>query len=62
MVDYPRIITGLIFLLLGFFLIFLTISSNQNYGSMIIGAFCLIIGIVILLNKKENKIEEVKKR
>lgn len=62
MIDLPRIITGLCFLLLGFFLIFSSVLSSISYWVLFFGIIILIIGIVILLNKKENKIEEVRKK
>ena len=61
MADIPRIITGIFLVLLGFFLSLLPLFTNQ-WVSLISGIPILIIGIVILFNKRENKIEEVRKR
>ena len=59
--DFPRILTGIFFILCGLGLIVVIISS----GSIILAGLSLmflILGIYILQNKNENKIEEVKKK
>ncbi|MGA2130146.1 MAG: hypothetical protein ABSG05_00825 [Candidatus Pacearchaeota archaeon] len=59
MTDFPRIITGLVLLFFGLYICFVYFSQLIV---LIFGIIVAIIGIVILLNKKENKIEEVRKR
>ncbi|MFZ1970568.1 MAG: hypothetical protein WAU65_00050 [Candidatus Nanoarchaeia archaeon] len=61
MKDIPRIITGILLILSGLGLV-IVILSDGNYVLSGASLILLIIGIVILSNKKENKIEEVKKR
>ena len=63
MKDIPRIITGTILALGGFFLLFYILFMHGDpvtFGGL--GAILLIIGVIILFNKHENKIEEIKKR
>lgn len=59
MKDFPRIITGLALLLIGLYICF---SNFLQLVVLIFGIIVAIIGIVILLNKKENAIEQVKTR
>ena len=56
-----RILIGSIFSIGGFVLtlIPLFISNKQSYLSWIYGIPLLIIGLIILFNKKEDKIEEI---
>ena len=61
MKDIPGIITGILLILLGLALVF-DILLTGNYILSGLGAISLIVGIVILLNKKENKIEEIRKK
>ncbi len=53
-----RTITGTIAIILGLFLIILSIF--KEYFILIYGIPILIIGIFILLNKKEDDIETIK--
>ena len=57
-----RIIAGIIVLLIGIVLVCipLFISVKQSFVFLIYGVPLLIIGIIILLNKKEDKIEGIK--
>ena len=55
--DIPRIVTGLVLLLLGLYICFGYFSQTVM---LIFGVIIAIIGIVILLNKNENTIEQVK--
>jgi uncharacterized membrane protein HdeD (DUF308 family) len=59
--DIPRIITGAVLVLIGIGLCSLPLFTEQWF-SLISGIPILIVGIVILLNKHENKIEEVRKK
>jgi len=61
MKDIPRIITGAVLILIGIGLSILPLFTEQ-WVSLISGIPILIIGIVILLNKHENKIEQVKRK
>ncbi len=57
-----RIITGILLIFLGLFLMFVPMIFNE--GSFIIwfyGIPILILGIAVLFNKNEDKIEEIKK-
>jgi glucose uptake protein GlcU len=61
--DIPRIITGILLILgsLGIVLFLLFYQTNvfTLAGTALV---ILILGIYILQNKKENKIEEIKKK
>jgi hypothetical protein len=61
MKDIPRIITGVIIILIGLGLAIgaLFIETSRIY-LLIESVPALIIGIVILFNRKENEIEKVK--
>lgn len=59
--DTSRIITGIILILFGLGLIPVPLFTKGNYSPMILGIISFIFGIIILINKKEDKIEEVKK-
>lgn len=61
MKDIPRIITGILLILLGLGLIFVILSSGNYTLLSALSLVFIIIGIVILSNKKENKIEEIKR-
>ena len=54
-----RTITGLIIIVVG--LMVIGISFFMSFAILIYGLPILIIGIVILLNKSEDKIEQIKK-
>jgi inner membrane protein involved in colicin E2 resistance len=62
MKDLPRIITGILLILIGLSLVWV-ILNDGNYvtldGATLI---LLILGVIILLNKKENKIEGIRKK
>jgi uncharacterized protein YbjQ (UPF0145 family) len=53
--DIPRIVTGISFIILGLGLVVYILTSG-SYVLSAAGAIFLILGIVILFNKKENKI------
>ena len=60
-----RIVTGLCVILVGIvFIAFLGLFTEFgiNYFSIVNGVVLLIIGFVILFNKKEDEIEKIKKR
>ena len=60
--NISRLITGLIMIIGGFALIvtYFLLEKNVGWVMLIYGVPIFIIGIVILLNKKEDKIEEIK--
>ncbi|GAJ01776.1 unnamed protein product [marine sediment metagenome] len=60
--NLSRLIAGVIMILTGFGLILipLCVSLNVSFISLIYGIPILIIGIFILLNKREDKIEQIK--
>jgi hypothetical protein len=60
--DIPRIITGIFLSLLGIILGSTFLFVKEGYFYLILGIPSLIIGIIILFNKKENKIEEIRKK
>lgn len=60
--DLPRILTGFFLILLGTFLCFFPFLVNNGYGLLILGIPCYIVGIVILVNKKEKKTEQAGKK
>ena len=53
-----RTITGIIIIIAG--LVLVGVSFFTSFFILIYGLPVLIIGIIILLNKKEDKIEEIK--
>jgi len=55
-----RIVTGIIAILLGLFLIIFYLS--EDFFVLVYGVPLIIIGIFILLNKKEDHIEEIKSK
>jgi membrane-bound ClpP family serine protease len=56
-----RTITGTIMVLFGIFLLALPIFTEMPwFASGIYGIIILILGIVILINKKEDIIEQIK--
>jgi cadmium resistance protein CadD (predicted permease) len=61
MSDAPRIITGILLILIGIALSSIILFVKESYSYLLLGILALVIGVVILLNKKEDKIEEVKK-
>jgi len=62
MKDTSRIITGILLILFGIALSSVVLLVKENYSSLILGILSFIFGIIILINKKEDKIEEVKKK
>ena len=62
MKDTSRIITGVLLILVGISLGSVSLFVKVNYSSLILGILSFIFGIIILINKKEDKIEEVKKK
>lgn len=57
-----RVITGLTIVALSLWLLLATgfINGQPNYVVLITGPFFLIVGLVILFNRKEDKIEQIK--
>lgn len=56
-----RKIIGLVFILIGLFLIGLNFFIGEARAvALIYGIFAFVVGIVIFLNKKEDVIEEIK--
>ena len=55
MKDIPRIVTGILFIILGLGLVAYILVSG-TYVISAVSIISLILGIVILTNKKENKI------
>ena len=53
-----RTITGILAMLLGLFLI--VISVSKEFEILIYGIPIFIVGIIILFNKKEDEIEKIK--
>jgi len=62
MKSTSRIITGLLLILAGIALGSVYLFVNEDYSSLILGIISLIFGVIILINKKEDKIEEIKKK
>jgi membrane-bound ClpP family serine protease len=62
MKDTSRIITGISLILIGISLSSIVLFAKGNYSTLIFGILSFIFGIIILINKKEDKIEEVKKK
>ena len=59
-----RIITGLIIIFLSIlFIIFFGFLSGRgiDYANIVLGSFFLVVGFLILFNKKEDEIEKIKK-
>jgi len=59
-----QLISGLVLSILGFILVIVAIVSGFRGGSvlaLIYGLPALIIGLVILFNQKEDKIEAIKR-
>ncbi len=54
--DIPRIITGILFVLLSLSSVLLVFITQSNYFILVTSIILLILGIVILSNKAENKI------
>ncbi len=59
-----RIISGIISVILGLYIIFDVIWDKPEgwLWSLISGIFLIIVGIFIFFNKKEDNIEEIKSR
>lgn len=58
--DVIKLLAGIFFSALGIFMIATFFIYPFGYSALITGIFVLIIGLFILLNKSENKIEERK--
>jgi uncharacterized membrane protein len=52
-----RIITGIVVIIIG--LLFITNIVDEGFSGTLPGIVIMVIGIAILLNKDEDKIEEV---
>jgi len=55
-----RTITGILLIILGIILIY--VSVNESLWVLIYGIPVLLIGLFILFNKKEDEIEQIKRR
>ncbi len=55
-----RTITGILLIILGIILIY--VSVNESLWVLIYGIPVLLIGFFILFNKKEDEIEQIKRR
>lgn len=53
--DYVKLITGILISLVGLFLII------QKGLSIVMGIIFILFGLIILFNKFENKIEQIKR-
>ena len=62
MKDTSRIITGILLILFGLALISMPLFASLNYSALVLGILALIFGVIIMANKKEDKIEEVRKK
>jgi uncharacterized membrane protein HdeD (DUF308 family) len=59
--NISRLITGIVMIAGGLFLIGLSFFIDESFWvALMYGIPLLIIGIFILLNKKEDKIEQIK--
>ncbi len=61
MEDIPRLITGILLVLAGLSLVVIILLQGNYVTLDGASLILLILGIVILSNKKENKIEEIKR-
>ena len=60
-----RVLTGSVIIVLSILFLFLggfSEGQNVDYVAVVIGFFFLIVGFVILFNKKEDEIEKIKKK
>ena len=58
-----RTITGVLMIVLGLFLIILSFFVNEAVWVILIyGVLIFIIGLFIFFNKKEDRIEKIKRR
>lgn len=58
-----RIITGSIAIILGLFITIISLSGiDKEFWGSIYGIIILIIGIFIILNKKEDEIEKIRSK
>ena len=58
-----RTITGVVMIVLGLFLIILSFFIKEAvWATLIYGIPIFILGFVILFNKREDKIEKIKRR
>ncbi len=59
--NISRLITGIVMVVGGLFLIILSFFIKEaQWVALMYGIPLLIIGVFILLNKKEDKIEQIK--
>lgn len=59
--NVSQLITGIVMVVGGVFLIILAFFTKPFFVPLIYGIPILIIGLFILLNKKEDRIEKIKK-
>ena len=62
MKDIPRIITGILLILFGLALVFAILTGGNYIALDGLSLISLILGVIILSNKKENKIEAIRKK
>jgi len=57
-----RNITGLILIILGFLISinYFLFSGEETFTLLIFGGFFFLVGLIIILNKKEDEIEKIK--
>lgn len=60
--NISQLITGIVLTLGGLVLIISTFFVKVYWVSLMYGIPLFIIGLYVLLNKKEDKIEQIKKR
>ena len=57
-----RTISGAAFLFFGFSLGYFSFQQTENFGTFLVfGIILILLGIFILFNKNEDRIEEIKK-
>ena len=58
--NMSRLFTGGLLVILGIVLMSMVFFEQNIYASLISGFILIVFGLVILLNSKEDKIEEIK--
>jgi membrane-bound ClpP family serine protease len=57
-----RLITGIVISIIGFILVLIPFFNLKLFFIWIYGIPIFIIGLIILFNKKEDKIEQIRKK
>lgn len=60
--NLSQLITGIVAICLGSFLIVLSFFTDVFWVSLTYGLVIFVVGLFILFNSKEDKIEQIKKR